>query len=90
MAYFTGHGDQFTKYLHLKDADFETGYPTAIGQGDIEWNALFPLFNTFGVEWLIVENDHPEYLNRDGFEDAKVTMDYLQALYQSLGWKWAE
>ena len=50
------HGNQFTKYLHLKDVDFETGEPTAIGQGDLEWNELFPIFNMYDVEWVIVEN----------------------------------
>lgn len=86
--YFMKHGNQFTKYLHLKDVDFETGEPTAIGQGDLEWNELFPIFNMYDVEWVIVENDRPESFNRDGFQDAQVSINYLKDLYQSLGWTW--
>lgn len=87
-AYLKTHGNQFTEYLHLKDVDFETGEPTAIGQGDLEWNELLPIVQSFGTEWLIVENDRPESFNRDGFQDAQVTINYLKDLYQTLGWTW--
>lgn len=86
--YFMKRGNQYTKYLHLKDVDFETGEPIAIGQGDLEWNELFPIFNMYDVEWVIVENDRPESFNRDGFQDAQVTINYLKDLYQTLGWTW--
>ena len=87
-AYFAERGYQYTDYLHLKDVDFESGSPIAIGQGDIEWNEIFPVINQFDVEWVIVENDNPSTFNRDGFEDAEVSINYLKALYQTLGWTW--
>ena len=88
--YWMKRWNQYTETLHIKDVDFETSIPRAIGQGDIEWNALLPLFAKAGVDWFIVEDDFPEQGNRTGTEDLKVSIDYLKAMYQTLGWAWGE
>jgi sugar phosphate isomerase/epimerase len=46
---------------HLKDLRASNGdyEDTPLGDGEIDWPAIVPVALTAGVEWLIVEQDHP-------------------------------
>ena len=76
--YLQTHAHQFTTLLHVKDIEFATGTPCAVGRGDIPWEELLPLWRENGVEWLIVENDGPRKVNGSGLEDMAENLRYLQ------------
>lgn len=65
--------------VHAKDnaprgqADDEGGF-AAVGQGVLDWNAILPAAAAAGVQWYIVEHDHP----RDPAKVIKTGTDYLR------------
>ncbi|MCS4233877.1 sugar phosphate isomerase/epimerase [Stenotrophomonas sp. BIGb0135] len=66
--------------VHAKDnapkgqADDEGGF-AAVGQGVLDWNAILPAAADAGVQWYIVEHDHP----RDPAKVIQASADYLRA-----------
>ncbi|MGV6491246.1 sugar phosphate isomerase/epimerase family protein [Stenotrophomonas rhizophila] len=66
--------------VHAKDnapkgqADDEGGF-AAVGQGVLDWNAILPAAADAGVQWYIVEHDHP----RDPAKVIRASADYLRA-----------
>jgi len=66
--------------VHAKDnapkgqADDEGGF-AAVGQGVLGWNAILPAAADAGVQWYIVEHDHP----RDPAKVIQASADYLRA-----------
>ncbi|MEN5266624.1 sugar phosphate isomerase/epimerase [Stenotrophomonas sp. TWI587] len=65
--------------VHAKDnaprgqADDEGGF-AAVGQGVLDWNAILHAAAAAGVQWYIVEHDHP----RDPAKVIKTGTDYLR------------
>jgi len=65
--------------VHAKDnaprgqADDEGGF-AAVGQGVLDWNAILPAAAAAGVQWYIVEHDHP----RDPAKVIKTGTGYLR------------
>ncbi|MHC9011201.1 sugar phosphate isomerase/epimerase family protein [Stenotrophomonas rhizophila] len=65
--------------VHAKDnaprgqAEDEGGF-AAVGQGVLDWNAILPAAAAAGVQWYIVEHDHP----RDPAKVIKTGADYLR------------
>jgi len=65
--------------VHAKDnaprgqADDEGGF-AAVGQGVLDWNAILHAAAAAGVQWYIVEHDHP----RDPAKVIKTGADYLR------------
>ena len=64
------------RLLHLKDGDHER-HPCALGEGENAIEAILRTADQIGVEWLIVENDHPV---PDGLSDVARSMAYLKKL----------
>jgi len=66
--------------VHAKDnapkgqADDEGGF-AAVGQGVLDWHAILPAAADAGVQWYIVEHDHP----RDPAKVIRASADYLRA-----------
>jgi sugar phosphate isomerase/epimerase len=66
--------------VHAKDnapkgqADDEGGF-AAVGQGVLDWNAILPAAADAGVQWYIVEHDHP----RNPAKVIRASADYLRA-----------
>ncbi len=84
IKYLWAHGDQY-RLIHAKDVDCEGYYTTACGQGDIEWNEVLRAMAFHGLEWLLVEDNSPGSYNRDGWGSIKVSIDYFNEMYISLG-----
>lgn len=84
IKYLWAHGYQYN-FIHAKDVDCEGYYTTAVGQGDIEWNEVVRACVASGLEWLLVEDNSPGSYNRDAFGSIKVSIDYLNEMYISLG-----
>ena len=65
--------------VHLKDMrrDGDKVTDTPLGDGEIDWAALVPLALESGVEWLIVEQDHP---GDDPVGAVRQSYDYLERL----------
>lgn len=64
------------KLLHVKDLD--PGLPpkdTEVGSGIIQWPAIYKAAQEAGVEWLIVERDHP---NPPAFDSIKKSLEFLK------------
>lgn len=65
--------------VHAKDnapqgqAEDEGGF-AAVGQGVLDWTAILPAAAAAGVQWYIVEHDHP----RDPAKVIKTGADYLR------------
>ncbi|MCX7015998.1 MAG: sugar phosphate isomerase/epimerase [Candidatus Sumerlaeota bacterium] len=68
-------------YLHIKDrerdapADERRAF-TEIGNGSLDWDAIFAEAPKAGVEWYIVEQD---LTKRTPLESAKISVDYLKS-----------
>lgn len=66
--------------VHAKDnapkgqAEDQGGF-AAVGQGVLDWNAILPAAADAGVQWYIVEHDHP----RDPAKVIQASADYLRA-----------
>lgn len=67
-------------FLHIKDrtpppAD-ETNPFAEIGEGILDWDAIFAAAEAAGVEWYIVEQDR---CNRPPLESARMSFEYLKS-----------
>lgn len=64
---------------HLKDMRREGDEvrDTPLGDGEIDWPMLVPLAKSCGVEWLVVEQDHP---GDDPLGAVRRSFDYLRSL----------
>jgi len=67
-------------FLHIKDrapAPADQTCPFAeIGQGFLDWDAIFAAAQESGVEWHIVEQDR---MIRPSLESARMSFDYMKA-----------
>jgi sugar phosphate isomerase/epimerase len=52
------HADRIT-HVHVADADIDRGESVALGEGDIDIDAVVASARTAGVEWLVYEHDDP-------------------------------
>ncbi|MBA3423724.1 MAG: sugar phosphate isomerase/epimerase [Rubrobacter sp.] len=63
--------------LHLKDMAPGDKKPDApVGEGTMPWDGLLAAGDAAGVEWYIVEQDHP----RDAFEDVRRSLRNLEQM----------
>lgn len=66
------------KLIHVKD--FDPGVPPHnedVGSGIIQWNAVYKAAEEAGVEWLVIERDHPK---PDGLESIRASLAHLKKL----------
>ena len=52
------HGDRITR-VHAADVDVERGESVALGDGDVDLDAVVAGARTAGAEWLVYEHDDP-------------------------------
>ena len=63
--------------LHLKDmAPNEERSDAPVGEGTMPWDGLLAVADAAGVEWYIVEQDHP----RDALEDIRRSLRNLERM----------
>lgn len=61
--------------VHVKDlAEGDTPKDVPVGEGVMPWSELLAACETAGVEWYIVEQDHP----RDALPDVATSLRYLE------------
>ncbi|WP_435093615.1 sugar phosphate isomerase/epimerase family protein [Halorubrum sp. N11] len=53
------HGDQIT-HVHAADIDVDRGESVALGEGDVDLDAVVASARTADAEWLVYEHDDPE------------------------------
>lgn len=63
--------------LHIKDLSHDNQADLPIGDGKIHWQEVFQHGNDSGVEWLIVEQDHP---SSPALGSVKKSLDYLKSI----------
>jgi hypothetical protein len=71
------------RMVHLKDMrrDGEGLADTPLGDGQVDWAAFLPVALATGVEWLVVEQDHP---GADAVGASRWSFDRLQRLLGDL------
>jgi len=78
VAYIRKYAGRLPR-LHVKDRapapDDETCPFTEVGQGTLDWDAIFPAAEEAGVEWYIVEQDR---CTRPPVESARMSIEYLK------------
>ncbi len=63
--------------LHLKDNSSEPGQPDApVGEGSLPWDKVLAVAAATGVQWYIVEQDHP----KNALEDVRTSLRNLQQM----------
>ncbi len=76
LPYFEQHPGRFPLW-HVKDMDATAARSFAcVGQGVIDWRALFAEAQRAGLEHVFVEHDEPA----DGLACARASIEYLKAL----------
>ncbi|HEX2915910.1 MAG TPA: sugar phosphate isomerase/epimerase [Chloroflexia bacterium] len=70
------YGSRFP-LLHMKDmSTAETREDLPVGEGRLPWPSILEIAESAGVDWYIVEQDHP----RDAMDDVKRSLANLQQL----------
>lgn len=74
IAFLHKHRDRISR-IHLKDGN-KDGLQ-AIGEGDMDIQAVINAAKEIGTEWAVVENDEPK---PDGFSDSARSMENLKKM----------
>ncbi|HEX4123856.1 MAG TPA: sugar phosphate isomerase/epimerase [Tepidisphaeraceae bacterium] len=66
--------------VHLKDMQIgpdDKQRMAEVGQGNLNWQRIFPACRSAGVQWYIIEQDT---CYRDPFESLKISLDYVKGM----------
>jgi len=74
LQYFNKYPGRFS-LVHVKDMK-KDGSMTDVGQGTIDWKAIFAQSDKAGIKHYFVEHDEP----KSPFDDIRASFDYLQRL----------